>query len=368
MRSPRTALTAGAIAAVATVVPLSSADAATRTWHIGAAPQLTDGVVNSTLAFGPKNAWAFGGTGNHYTVTMAPSAYHWDGKSWRAVTLPKVIGWVTASSATSPSDIWAVTRTADLFDGYVYILHWNGKKWSVSKGNLFGSLAGVLALSRTNVWVFAVPSNDPRGDPDPGIWHFNGRTWTRTYPSFELTAASKVSATNAWAVGRRLTGAYSPVVAHYNGKKWTTDTLSKVLPHGNSRDDPYVRLTAIRASSAKSVWAAGVSETETSSVPILVHWNGKAWHRISVPGSGELRAIASDGHGGLWFSEYDSILRKGSLLHRSAKATWVRAAVTGGGSLGPVNSLSLIPGTTKLWGGGQLVRTDYSTTGVILSY
>jgi len=364
MRAFRIAALAGTALAVAIAVP-SSADAAARSWHVRATPQIKNGEMNSVLTFSRSNAWAFGGSGE--ASSMKPLAYHWNGKSWRSVTVPGLHGWLTVSSAVSASDIWVVNSPGEAGDGTEAVLHWNGTKWSVSKKGFAGHPTSLAAISRSNVWLFGAPG----ADQGSGTWHYNGKTWTRRYPPFYPGAASAVSASNIWAVGRGKSGD-SRTVGHYNGKTWSTTTLSKVLPADSADGLHGVSLRTVRATSAKSVWVAGYFDVNNRQVPLLVHWNGTAWHRISVPGTGTLDDITPDGHGGLWFSRmsWSGTSNTTAIIHRSAAASWTTATVTGmgGKSLLVVGGLARIPGTTTMWGAASLHTLYANPSGVILSY
>jgi hypothetical protein len=54
--------------------------------------------------------------------------------------------------------------------------------------------------------------------------------------------------------------------------------------------------------SAKSVWVVGHIQTPNTWTPVLLHWDGSAWHKVYVPGTGELQNVAPDGRGGILVS------------------------------------------------------------------
>jgi hypothetical protein len=61
----------------------------------------------------------------------------------------------------------------------------------------------------------------------------------------------------------------APLVVHWDGSSWTQ---VKVAPPGA----PLVQLNAVVAPSATDVWAFGYTR-------YAQHWDGKAWHRMSLP-------------------------------------------------------------------------------------
>jgi hypothetical protein len=70
----------------------------------------------------------------------------------------------------------------------------------------------------------------------------------------------------------------------------------------------------------------------------------------------ELGAIASDGHGGLWFSGISASAQPPRAVHRSASGVWSASKLSAGD--GDVEGLALIPGTTSLWAAGGLEKTS----------
>jgi hypothetical protein len=104
-----------------------------------------------------------------------------------------------------------------------------------------------------------------------------------------LLGIAAAAADDIWAVGvipavRRVL----PLVMHWNGKAWAR---SHIRPA--SRFD---YLWAVDAVSATDVWAAGSASTGIkTSQPYIVRWNGAAWRRMptpELPAPAELRGIA----------------------------------------------------------------------------
>jgi hypothetical protein len=324
------------------------AQAATPGWrqvfskHYGTAHDYS--AYEAIVATAKNNAWAFGATDiSGVAPTPLPVAERWNGKEWSAYALPKgVVDPVFAASAPAANDIWAVTQ----FGGYV--LHWNGKGWSLAKRLPRGNssvppqLTGVVALSATNVWVFG-SSGYTSGW---GTWHYNGRSWSQWHGNaVDITDGSALSPANIWAIGG-LSAPQSAIV-HYTGtwKQVSAPALSGLQFEG------------IQAFSATSVWASATAFSNGWK-SWLVHYDGHRWSKFRLPWSMRLNwgHIVSDGQGGLWLS--GSAGAPGSTqyyyeVHRSASGAWSRALVSA-----PVSGLAHIPGTTSLWGvGWKAART-----------
>jgi hypothetical protein len=93
-----------------------------------------------------------------------------------------------------------------------------------------------------------------------------------------------ISPGDAWAVGYRESeqGVYSPpAIAHWNGVRWSVGTLPGLTA---------ATLSSVSAAGPDNVWAAGVISTAKSdrefwrkAQPLLLHWDGVAWRRQSLP-------------------------------------------------------------------------------------
>jgi hypothetical protein len=106
-----------------------------------------------------------------------------------------------------------------------------------------------------------------------------------------LTGAAAVSNSSAWAVGYAGSG-FAPkiLMLHWNGKAWSRVTSPGVLTATG-------RLSAITVVSAKSAWAVGYTGGigTGKNHSLLLHWNGSAWSQVTSPGpvtGGSLYGIA----------------------------------------------------------------------------
>ena len=109
-----------------------------------------------------------------------------------------------------------------------------------------------------------------------------------------LYGVGTASADNAWAVGYAGSeSARKLLMVHWNGKAWTRVTSPKIL------DGTAGTLSAITVVSAKDAWAAGTTGGGFGHA-LLLHWNGKAWSQVAnVAGiSGALYGVTATASSG----------------------------------------------------------------------
>jgi alpha-tubulin suppressor-like RCC1 family protein len=183
------------------------------------APPSESGVQfgEGVTAISPDDVWVVGDTFSQTTVSA-----HWNGSTWSMVATPSLIStdsldFLTAVSGVSADDVWASGYEGNVDDQNFelpYMLHWNGKAWSLVKvpnrGTEGSSLRGTLALSATDVWGVGITEQS-----DGGLLtlteHFNGSAWSAA-PSLDpgqlaaapdngLDAAASPGGGVVWAVG-----------------------------------------------------------------------------------------------------------------------------------------------------------------------
>jgi len=344
--------------AVAGTAVAQAAPATPAAWHIvkqvhsGAAGDFT-----AVVATGKSAGWAFNGN-TLAAPSTKPTAWKRSGSTWTRASFPGRRGEeVVAADATSPTDVWAFTEVG----AGSRVLRWNGHKWSVVK--TFGQpIGGASVVSGKDVWVFGQAEINQQ----LGVWHYNGRRWSRL--STSLDGGSALSATSAWAF--RGTAVY-----HYNGHTWAKTSVAKQLPGKlpNGLNDPI--LTGIYAQSATSVYAVGNGQAEDEGGPtVILHYNGHGWSKVAQGnfgyGTQPSQQISPDGHGGLWlpmpgfggFSSY--------VLHYSG-GTLTEPALPHGAQGIDVESIAKVPGTTEMLAGGFTHAKDNSgakVVAVILQY
>jgi hypothetical protein len=251
-----------------------------------------------------SDAWAVGYRTNSTGTVSKSLIRHWDGEAWTRVASPHpgLQSFLGGVSTISASDAWAVGSyqpNAGL-SGRTLIEHWDGRAWTrVPSPNPSrrSSLSGVSAASASDAW--AVGSYQPNAgllSSRTLIEHWDGKAWTRVRspnPSSDqqLGAVSAISAKNAWAVGDHLNKAgtaFYPRVEHWNGRCWTIVPSPKPRPNPNPGEGDGWTLGGVSAASAHDVWAVGVvnHESETAFLPLIEHWDGRAWTRVPSPNPG----------------------------------------------------------------------------------
>jgi hypothetical protein len=155
-----------------------------------------------------------------------------------------------------------------------------------------------------------------------------------------ISTASAISRSDLWAIGA---DKVSPddILLRYNGTTWqqVTSTALNGLQCGD-----------ILALSDSNVW---VTATKEGRLPQqLLHFDGTNWTSVPVPSSVQVRKMAPDGSGGLWFSAARSSSQAPVAEHWSATGTWSGHLLPSG--TGQAFGIALIPGTTSLWASGYL--------------
>ncbi|GAA1879937.1 hypothetical protein GCM10009736_54860 [Actinomadura bangladeshensis] len=319
----------------------------------------------AVTATGRRNAWTFAVGDQHGQII----AQHWNGRVWRDATVPAgVPGEIREASATSASNVWAVGDSDSASRGS-YALRWTGRKWVVAHRWATGIVSGVTAVGRNRAWVFS----DGRRDAGVGTWYFDGRSWTQVQLPYNIERAGAVSARDIWAIANDSSDSFR-VIAHYDGTAWTRVPVGDALPEDILGDEgehsQQVFLSDVVAVSATEVWVTGMvrrtDELGTTRLPVAARWDGKRWQKVDVPGSWRPRVAAADGRGGLWISgegaEGESGRDAPVLMHRSSDGMWSSSAVEAGGRIGYVDGMALVPGTTTLWGVGELRPADQSSS------
>jgi len=174
---------------------------------------------------------------------------------------------------------------------------------SSAPAGALGELFGVAAASSSD--VLAVGGFNPGKPPTavltkPYAEHWTGGGWSATsvplgvvYPSGEqaaqLNGVTEVAPGDGWAVGTvsDLSSLASRTLAyHWDGTAWTRFPTAN--PAGQSLPN---QLNAVAARATNDVWAAGY-DNYPGEVSLVLHWNGTAWSRVSVPNIGGLDAVA----------------------------------------------------------------------------
>ena len=281
------------------------------------------GSFNQTAAISKTNIWAVGDTYTTAGKTIyQPFVRHFNGSSWRAITIPHSSGstadWVSASAA---SNVW-VGGLKNNSTATTVVYRWNGARWVKIPVPAVTYLQGVIALAPRNAWAFG-----SSGTEAYDIFHWNGSKWQHYLANYINFIPQDISASgpdNVWVSGFAYSGSKQVVAAYrWNGAVWRPVSM----PHPVF-DDAGPDVTAV---SPSNVWI-GWYDTTTSHA---LHWDGHHWHTLTAPYYADPLHIVPDGKGGYWFGAQ-------AILTGSTWTAEQVPAFTGG-----FGDVTRIPGTTS---------------------
>lgn len=245
------------------------------------------GALYGVDASGESGAWAVGTDNSSGEGSGNSLVLHWDGTAWSRVKSPSPDHELTALwdvVDVSPADAWAVGSSAN--GGLIE--HWDGKTWTVAAVSLPNDfLAGIDAVSVDDIW--SVGAQGTTDHPKPVIVHWDGSTWRETATpagpkgyQYGLSSVSAVARDDVWAVGTAIVNPTSetsiPTVLHWDGRSWhpVDWTIS-----------PAEHLDKVSAVARDDVWVSGgrgfVGQNADNEVPLVAHWNGKGWTAVVAP-------------------------------------------------------------------------------------
>lgn len=326
-----------AIAALSAAVGLAcpsalarSATAAPGHWRIVLRAR---GGISPVIATARTSVWAFGVETTGRPAHSFAAARHWDGRRWSRPLRVSAVkdSYVVCAGSSSAANVWAFVQAGGGMGeppSYAAALRLRHGRWVTeqvfSNSQLGTIMTGCDVLGPTDVWVFG---GEVAGlGRTVGTWHLTRSGW-RTFNTGNLVIsdASVVSATDIWGAAAHLsTSGPLPVLARWNGKKWTEDrSIDSALPKPTSK--VFVGIGAVHALSAHDVWVEAVAYDQNRILStVVVHWNGKAWHRVRRGSFGYyLPTAVTDGHGGWWTAPYPVLGSSHYLLH-GARGHWTR--------------------------------------------
>lgn len=280
-------------------------------------PNDTVSVLYSVSAASTNDLWAVGSShnGNLPSRTLIE---HWDGTQWTIIPSPSPdsqFNELRGVAAVSATDAWAVgyrggTRTETPIE--TLILHWNGANWTqVASPNVLGGanqLFGITALSANDIWAVGSAGGVPLA------LHWNGSIWSVVLvpvdsglSSEKFAAVAGTASNDVWAVGDGkgvFTNQRFATIRHWDGSRWTDKVCRAASasnpPDGYEGGGSSAYFTGVASAASNDVWAVGV----VGSGPIILHWDGQAWTRVThpraFPNAAALRAVATSTEGSAW--------------------------------------------------------------------
>ncbi|MEO3781862.1 hypothetical protein ABGB12_00915 [Actinocorallia sp. B10E7] len=305
------------------------------------------------LAPGGKNVWAFGTA--HPDYKNRPLIYRKSGSTWKRAELPRGLnGWMKAADASSANNVWTVG--SDSFDdrGATYLLHWDGRRWSLVRHWDARIVSAVAATGKHGVWVF--DSQRPRA------LRFDGRRWRKAKTPISIWGA-KAHGKTIWAWGFDKNDRAR--VVRFDGRRWKTVDPGALLPEQTRKS---ITLFDAPVIDGKDVWMVGYhisdwkDENSKENSFLLRYKNGKWRKEKTDPAVPIGFEPVPDGRGGLWFlasedtSDPDGVSEEDLFLtHRTASGRWTERFLghVVRGTPGVADMVRL-PGTQRLLGAGHI--------------
>jgi hypothetical protein len=364
--------------------------AATTGWRSAATLTVKDREVLLTTITAPSanDAWASGVSATSKGTGTREVMEHWNGRSWKEVSLPSSVARVWSDpvgafqvmGASSGSNVWAFGQVSIGKAGDAY-LRLSGRRWTT--GTLPGSkdretiVSAVEVLGSSDVWAFGGQTSLGSSESvlTPYAAHFNGKAWsTFAVPGKNAIAAvSAVTSGNMWAVtGTTGTtslfgppGPQASTVLHWNGSSWQE---AAVQPSALPADADLTAITAARGNQLTIGGEVVNSDTETTSA-FVDQFNGTAWS--SAPATlpklakgGYLVSLVPNGHGGLWALS-SNLEADASQLWQYSGGRWSSpASPKFGNRLAELMQLVAVSGGKSVWAAAT-AGTESSPHGVI---
>jgi alpha-tubulin suppressor-like RCC1 family protein len=247
-------------------------------WSVVPSPNPVTGIGNTDELFGiagtsATDLWAVGFFGTD--IFNAMLFEHWNGKAWSFVPPPTTSGDIfgEAITAITPGDAWAVGDT----EGGTISAHWNGKAWSFVNTPFpqdgpspTNHLTGVTATGPDNVWASGYEGNvDDQNFSSPYVLHWNGKAWSLIKvpdagsEGSLLLGITALSATDIWASGQtgEDDGGLLSLTERFNGKTWS---LVPSLDPGELPPGIDNTFDAVAGVPPHTLFAVGTQETPTT--------------------------------------------------------------------------------------------------------
>ena len=329
-------------------------------WRIVKDITAPDTELEDIVAISRRSAWAVGEASAH-----SPVVYRRQHGRWRATTRQgPASSFAESVAATSASNVWVALANEPAVD------HYTGHGWTRTSFAAAQQVVvdGVTTTGPRNSWAFTYNSGTKRETAH----HFNGKRWrSQALPvaiggGSYAAAVSSAAPSDIWAWG--FDGTTSQYVTlHYNGRSWRTIRLpAHLAPSGTT-----IVGEQMLAESRTDAWASLYAYKGSAVGPvILLHWNGRHWHKVTgmLPRGTLAGPIAPDGGAGLWLVTRTAAGLSYFTHYRAGRWTRIRVPAAPAGAL-DVTTLALIPGTRSLWA-SSVVDLGFGTTkgAAILKY
>lgn len=291
-----TSVTIAAVAAIGigAVVPAALA-AAARTapsaWHLsyrGPAGNEIDGITAPSR----NDAWAYGYVYAKDDSLVRDFYLHWNGHSWRQVTIPAATGFNPAElQASSPSNVWITGSLGQGAQATGAALVYNGSVWKVISAPWPGNQLDVI--SPTDVWMLGGAGCGAGNSCTSTFDHWNGASWLSF--SFPDDLGLVGAGIHPWLVGTASGSARLQVIYRWNGTSWQRHATP---------GQAAAQVVAV-ASPGNRLWVA--TEAANPGPWRLYELIGTRWSQLRTPRS-FVPYVADwpvyDRHNGFWDGQY----------------------------------------------------------------
>ncbi len=268
-------------------------------WSVVPAPGIGNNNLSNNLLgivdISPTLAWA---VGNEAQGTNPPQQVieQWNGTKWSIFTGPSFPpdsqAILSAITATSANDAWAVGEFGEGQFAFELFEHFNGTAWTaqVIKAKNGQEMFGVSADAPNDAWAVGQQSGDPI---KTFATHWNGTNWTSVKTpnvgagNGHLNAVLALAPNDVWAVGLSTpTGtqqsATLTLIEHFDGSSWSVVPSPNVGPNSDFQSNQLLGLTA---NSPDDIWAFGshLSTDGLQTLTLVLHWDGTSWTILSSP-------------------------------------------------------------------------------------
>jgi hypothetical protein len=247
-----------------------------------------------------RDVWMFGEYATDNGNRPHVYALRWNG-SWSVRGLWPTYEEIDAAAVISPSDVWVF--------GPFGTRHYNGRTWT--KFRLPDTITAVSAISASDIWAVGIDTQNESGTP--ALLHWSGAAWTSVplpsissapgQPQPQLLSVLATSGQELWIAGYTLAanGQFRPLVLRRSGGTWQSispparrlDGLSDIVPDGSG-----------------GVWVSAMGPLDASAAG---HFTDGRWHVSQLPASsGTSTSVYSLAHVPGSEIEYGVGLRAGS--------------------------------------------------------
>jgi hypothetical protein len=289
------ATVAAAVLTVATALP---GDAATTAeWRLSSYASSVNGGMTSVAAISRTDAWAVGNTSHGTTPVNSPYVLHWNGSTWRTVSIPGSNGYVSSIvAASSASNVWVLgTDWNDTLNQKLF--RYDGSHWHTMSVPEDDNLSTLVVLSATDVWLTGQISCTG-GKCVTDVFQWNASKWLAHPIDSTVFNIAGSAATNIWAVGlggvNQKTDEGTVAAYRWAGTRWTPVAMA----HPKMSGWPDIAI-----GSARDIWLEGWRGT--SSQVLALHWTGSKWQQVISPSNS---AASPDpvpyGSSGVWMGPW----------------------------------------------------------------